>query len=52
MARIAKRPEVILEIEYTEGYQERFTAAIMKMYAKRISKQEREQICKSSKQAV
>lgn len=43
MRKKAERPEIPLEVEYTDGYQERFAAALLKIYAKRISRQEEQE---------
>ena len=37
-----ERPKIKVEVEYTDGYQERFTRAILKIYAKRRAKSEAE----------
>lgn len=37
-----KQRKVSLKVEFTEGYQERFTAAILKIYSARKRKEEQE----------
>lgn len=34
--------KVPVEVEFTEGYQERFTAAVLKIYSGRVRKEEAE----------
>ena len=36
--------KIPVEVEFTEGYQERFTAAVLKIYAKRVREQEIEDV--------
>lgn len=38
MAKKRERAQIRVEVEFTEGYQERFTAAILKIYANRLRK--------------
>lgn len=37
----SKKSNIPVEVEFTEGYEERFTAAIMKIYEKRIRQEEK-----------
>lgn len=37
-----ERPKIDIQVELTEGYQQRFTEAIMKIYEKRRQKEEQE----------
>ena len=39
-----EQKKIPVEVEFTEGYQERFTAAVLKIYAKRVREQEIEDI--------
>lgn len=42
MKRKTEKAKIPVEVEYTEGYQERFTSAILKIYAKRRAESEAE----------
>ena len=35
-----KKTKIPVEVEFTDGYQERFTVAVLKIYASRIDRQE------------
>lgn len=36
MRKTTEKPKIPVEVEYTEGYEKRFTEAILKIYAKRL----------------
>lgn len=38
MRKNTKKSKVPVEVEFTDGYQERFTAAVLKIYSNRIKK--------------
>lgn len=40
-----ERAQIRVEVEFTEGYEQRFTAAILKIYENRLRKAEKEAIC-------
>lgn len=40
MRKNKEKPKILVKVEFTEGYQERFTKAVLKIYAKRIDGQE------------
>ncbi|MDE7477431.1 MAG: hypothetical protein K2M91_05700 [Lachnospiraceae bacterium] len=40
MGKDREKTKVSVEIEFTEGYQERFTTAIMKIFEKRIREEQ------------
>lgn len=39
-----EQKKIPVEVEFTEGYQERFTAAVLRIYAKRVREQEIEDV--------
>lgn len=45
------KKEISVEVEFTDGYQERFTAAIMKIYEKRMRKGELNESGQNNKSA-
>ena len=47
----SKKTKISVEVEFTDGYQERFTAAIMKIYEKRIRQKEKIRDEKNNKSA-
>ena len=40
MAKKKERAKIQVEVEFTEGYEQRFTAAILKIYSNRLRKAE------------
>lgn len=53
MTKKKERAPIQVEVEFTEGYEQRFTAAILKIYSDRLRKAEKEAIYRSDvKQAV
>lgn len=46
MKRKEKRAQIQIEVEYTEGYEQRFTAAILKIYSKRLREEQEREICR------
>ena len=40
--RYKERPKINVQVEFTEGYQKRFTEAIMKIYEKRRKRERQE----------
>ncbi len=43
MKKTRDKPAVSVKVTFTEGYEQRFTKAILKIYAKRMEKQEKDQ---------
>lgn len=43
MKQQKNRPKIEVKVTFTEGYEERFTKAILKIYAKRIQREEKQQ---------
>ena len=51
MDKNKKVDAIPVEVEFSDGYQERFTAAVMKIYEKRLQRGESIRIEKSEKSA-
>lgn len=43
MKRAKERPPVEVEVTFTDGYEERFTQAVLKILAKRLQKENEKQ---------
>lgn len=43
MNKTKDKPTVPVKVTFTEGYEKRFTEAILKIYAKRMKEQEKKQ---------
>ena len=43
--RKKERAQIRVEVEFTEGYEQRFTAAILKIYGNRLRQAEKEAMC-------
>ena len=50
MAKKKERAQIQVEVEFTEGYEQRFTAAILKIYSNRMRKAEKEAVYRSEAQ--
>lgn len=50
MRKPKNKPEIQVEVEFTEGYEQRFTAAILKIYSNRLRKAEKETVYRSEAQ--
>lgn len=48
--RRRERAQIQVEVEFTEGYEQRFTAAILKIYENRLRKAEKEAVYRSEAQ--
>ena len=46
MKKKKERAQIPIEVEYTEGYEQRFTAAILKIYSKRLREEQEKEICR------
>lgn len=42
MRKVKEKRKIRVEVEFTEGYQERFTREILKIYEKRLKKESEE----------
>lgn len=42
MERLREVKKIKVEVEFTPGYEQRFTAAVLKIYGNRIKKEEQE----------
>ena len=53
MAKRKERAPIQVEVEFTEGYEQRFTAAILKIYGNRLREAEKEAayICEAQQAA-
>lgn len=43
MKQQKNKPQIEVKVIFTDGYEERFTKAILKIYAKRLQREEKQQ---------